>query len=496
MPLVLGRVLAKKYRLDAEIGAGAMGRVYRAHQLDLTRNVAIKVLHPLMAADEGAQLRFAREAKVAARLVHPAVVAVLDYGIDEGLPFLVMELMEGDTLRQRMAGEPMPRVEALSIAAEVADALIAAHEIRLIHRDIKPENTFLQHTSSGARVRVMDFGLAFLATGEASLGRMTQEGFVGGTPAYMSPEQVHGRGVGPAADIYSLGCMLYELVAGHPPFRGSLAELLTAQAYAPPRPLRLLELPSPVPPELDRLVMSMLSKSAPLRPTPLAVWQALRDLVVDAPSRASSASYVSDRAARALPRPSNAPRAAGSVNEGVPAAAGEGGIARGSGHALADTRLQSEPGNGSETQLSGAIEAQPLRVLVLGELEDELELGLIAAGCQVERDDQGDVPGDDPGNEPGDRASSGPIDVVWAPGVDDAQLAKLAARAPVVTDLGLPRSPSPAQEPAPGPLEFPALLRRLRAGATDLVIGELTPDQLARKLLRAARRSKQASRRT
>lgn len=467
-------MLASKYRLDAEIGAGAMGRVYRAHQLDLTRNVAVKILHPLMAQDEGAQLRFAREAKVAARLSHPAAVAVLDYGIDDELPFLVMELMEGETLRDLLMRQRLPRAEALAVAAEVADTLIAAHEIRLIHRDIKPENIFLQQTPQGSRVRVMDFGLAFLATGEAALGRMTQEGFVGGTPAYMSPEQVHGRGVGPAADIYSLGCTLYELIAGHPPFRGTLAEMLTAQAYAPPRPLRLLELSPPAAPELDRLVLSMLSKSAPLRPTPLAVWQALTDLITEAPVRATGPTYTSERSARVL-RPSQPMRAAGSV-----APAGQSEIARGSGH----VRVEPAPAAASaaqeyRTQLSEELRAAPIRVLALVELDDELHLGLTAAGCEVEREA---VPGSAP-----------PIDVVWAPGIDDPTLAALVERwaeVPVLTDLG----PLPDEAGASArqliERELARLMGRLRAGAADLVIGELTPDQLARKLERAVRRAK------
>jgi eukaryotic-like serine/threonine-protein kinase len=465
---VIGRVLATKYRLDAEIGAGAMGRVYRAHQLDLARDVAIKILHPLMASDEGAQLRFAREAKVAARLNHPAVVSVLDYGIDEGMPFLVMELMEGETLRHRISRDPLPRAEVLAITSDVADALVAAHEIRLIHRDIKPENIFLQHTPSGERVRVLDFGLAFLATGEVALGRMTQDGYVGGTPAYMAPEQVHGRGVGPAADIYSLGCLLYELIASHPPFRGSLAELLTSQAYAPPRPLRLLDLSPPVTPELDRLVMSMLSKGAPLRPTPSAVWHALRDLANEVPSRATAPVYVSERSARALQRP--APSALDAAGTHAPGGARP--IARGSEQALADT------GFAIPTQPTGEALLVTIRVVAIGPLSDELELGLLSAGCSIERD-----------------SSLTDADVIWAPGIADDQIAKLSIRAPVVTDLGMPTSlvGSPGGSPEPS---IDGLLRRLRAGAADLVVDEITPDQLARKLLRAARRPKDSLRRT
>jgi eukaryotic-like serine/threonine-protein kinase len=485
----LGRVLASKYRLDQEIGAGAMGRVYRARQLDLARDVAVKILHPMMASDEGAQLRFAREAKVAARLTHPAAVSVLDYGIDhqdgEGaeLAYLVMELMVGETLRERLSRQPMPRADALTIASDVADALIAAHEIRLIHRDLKPENIFLQHTPWGERVRVVDFGLAFLATGETALGRMTQEGFVGGTPAYMAPEQVHGRGVGPAADIYGLGCMLYELVAGHPPFRGSLAELLTSQAYAPPRPLRILSLTPPVSPELDRLVMAMLSKTAPMRPGPQAVWQTLQDLAADTPSRATAPAYISARSARALGR-----TASGTVGSAALAKQLASPIAQGSGHAAllgagekhsdapiaVDATLGATSGVTSGLEGRGALPASmasidlpvlpSVKVAALGELPDDLELGLIAVGCIVEKD--------------ADAETLRSVDVIWAPGATDERVRELARIAPVVTDLGGKTAG----------VQIDDLLHRLRAGAADLMIEEPTPDQLARKLLRAARR--------
>jgi tRNA A-37 threonylcarbamoyl transferase component Bud32 len=504
---VLGRVLAQKYRLVAEIGAGAMGRVYRARQLDLARDVAIKVLHPMMAEDEDAQLRFAREAKVAARLNHPAAVSVLDYGIDDGLAYLVMELMEGETLRDRISRMPLTRHDALAVASDVADALIAAHQIRLIHRDIKPENTFLQRTSSGERVRVVDFGLAFLATEEVALGRMTQDGFVGGTPAYMSPEQVHGRGVGPAADIYGLGCMLYELIAGHPPFRGSLAELLTSQAYAPARPMRLLSLSPPISPELDRLVMAMLSKSAPLRPSPGVVWQALHDLAADLPTRATATSYVSARSARALGR--IAPPVTGtgapmiSIAQGSRHAAIKGRddgeqptlpsdaamqvgahlLGRAEGTGDADPSRDATIGASSKETLD-ALPRPLVRVLSLGELSDDLELGLIAAGCEVGREEPGSV----------SAAMLDGTDVIWAPGATDARVTELARHAPVVTDLLMEAPASTASPTAPSPTaSIDGLLLRLRAGAADLVIDEVTPDQLARKLIRAARRPKVAT---
>ena len=193
---MIGTVIANKYRCDAELGAGSMGVVYRARQLDLGRDVAIKLLHQGAATRSEARLRFLREAKVATRLVHPAAVQILDFGETEDQPYLVMELLDGESLRDRLERGPLPLPDVLRLCRDVASALAAAHDVRLIHRDIKPENIFLQKVAGADdatpwRVRVVDFGLAFVADSEdLSVGRMTQEGVVGGAPAYMSPEQV------------------------------------------------------------------------------------------------------------------------------------------------------------------------------------------------------------------------------------------------------------------------------------------------------------------
>ncbi|MCA9605560.1 MAG: serine/threonine protein kinase, partial [Myxococcales bacterium] len=184
---MIGTVVAGRYRIDAELGRGGMGIVYRAAQLPLERPVAVKVLRKELALDERARMRFEREARVASALAHPAAVTIHDFGEHEGAAFLVMELLEGATLATRIGGAPLPVAEAIELATQLAEVVAAAHAIGLVHRDLKPENVMLVED----RVRVLDFGLAFLrAPGPA--GRMTREGVVVGTPEYLSPEQARG----------------------------------------------------------------------------------------------------------------------------------------------------------------------------------------------------------------------------------------------------------------------------------------------------------------
>jgi Protein kinase domain len=227
-----GPRLGGRYRMGALLGIGGMGEVWAARDLLLDRAVAVKVLGGALAGDSRAGERLRREARAAARLDHPNIARVLDLGEHGGRPHLVMELLEGESLAARIdrAG-PMPPAEAARIVAAVADALEAAHQAGVVHRDVKPGNVFL--CSTGV-VKVLDFGIAS-AAGDAAL----TTGDLIGTAAYLAPERALGQRATPAADVYALGVVLYELLAGHRPFEaGSEVELAMAHVNADPPSLR------------------------------------------------------------------------------------------------------------------------------------------------------------------------------------------------------------------------------------------------------------------
>jgi eukaryotic-like serine/threonine-protein kinase len=227
-----GRRLGGRYRMGALLAVGGMGEVWAARDLLLDRTVAVKVLGRALAGDGRAAERLRREARAAGRLEHPNIARVLDLGEHDGRPYLVMELLEGESLAARIdrAG-PMPPAEAARIVAAVADALEAAHQAGVVHRDVKPGNVFL---CSAGVVKVLDFGIAS-AAGDAAL----TTGDLIGTAAYLAPERALGQRATPAADVYALGVVLYELLAGHRPFQaGSEVELAMAHVNADPPSLR------------------------------------------------------------------------------------------------------------------------------------------------------------------------------------------------------------------------------------------------------------------
>jgi TolB-like protein/tetratricopeptide (TPR) repeat protein len=262
MPLSTGTRLGT-YEVVAQIGVGGMGEVYKAHDTKLGRDVAIKLLPEAFARDPERLARFQREARMLAALNHPNIAAI--YGLEEDAErnYLVMELVPGETLRERIAREnPVPVEEALAIAKQIAEALEAAHDKSIIHRDLKPANVMV--TNEG-RVKVLDFGLAKEAHAANSIDSaltsagITEVGVVMGTPAYMSPEQIMGRAIDHRTDIFSLGTMLYELATGQSPFQGrSLAELASAILRDTPRPVR--ELRAELPEELERVIQRCLEK--------------------------------------------------------------------------------------------------------------------------------------------------------------------------------------------------------------------------------------------
>ena len=251
----LAASLAGRYEVQRELGAGGMATVYRAVDLKHQRDVAIKVLHPDLGAALGGE-RFLSEIRTTARLQHPHVLPLLDSGEADGLLYYVMPLVTGETLRQRLDREQqLPIDDAISIAREVADALGYAHGLGVIHRDIKPENILLRD----GHALVADFGIA-LAVQSAGGARMTQTGLSLGTPQYMSPEQAMGeRAIDGRSDIYALGAVTYEMLAGEPPFTGPNVQAIVARLLAEePRSLTLLR--RAVPAGLESAVMRALEK--------------------------------------------------------------------------------------------------------------------------------------------------------------------------------------------------------------------------------------------
>ena len=283
-----GLVIDGRYRLDLRIGAGGMGAVWRAHDLTLGRDVAVKLVALGQAL---ARARFVREGKVAARLDHPGLCRVYDVGERAGVGHLVMELLEGETLYRRLLRATPPLSWRLEILAETARAMAAAHAQGLVHRDLKPDNLFLDHLGGQERLVVIDFGLAFLdGDGRGELGRLTAADITGGTPQYMPPEQARALAIGPAADVYALGCVLFEVMAGRPPFEGAPQAIMSHQVFATPP--TLTDLIANVDPAVSALVTAMLTKAPELRPTMTEVADRLEVLSVGAartsPSRAST----------------------------------------------------------------------------------------------------------------------------------------------------------------------------------------------------------------
>ena len=251
-------VLSGRYELGSLLGTGGMGEVFEAHDRKLGRRVAVKLLRPGV-ADPTARARFVREVQVAAALTHPNVVAVYDVGIEDGRPFFVMELVDGRTLAAALVDGPLPVDEAARIADGVLAGLAAAQANGLVHRDVKPANVLLAADGS---VKLTDFGIA-KAVHDATTN-LTATGQVLGTPAYLAPEQVAGEPAGPATDVYSTGVVLYEMLAGAPPFRGD-SPIATAlqhrQATVPPLGARR----PGVPPALAQVVTRALEKDPAAR---------------------------------------------------------------------------------------------------------------------------------------------------------------------------------------------------------------------------------------
>ena len=249
------QVLGERYEVESRLGSGGMAEVWRGHDRVLNRTVAIKTLLSQYARDSSFVDRFRREAQAAARLNHPGIVSVYDSGSDGDTPYIVMQYIEGRTLADFLgSGKHLPPEQAARIAQDIAEALAAAHAQGVIHRDIKPANVMI--TREG-KVLVMDFGIARLISGPETA---PQTSAVMGTASYLSPEQAQGHAVDARTDIYSLGAVLYELLAGRPPFTGE-SPMAIAYKQVNDTPAAPSSLNPDVPPELDAIVMRALSKN-------------------------------------------------------------------------------------------------------------------------------------------------------------------------------------------------------------------------------------------
>ncbi|KAA0251490.1 MAG: serine/threonine protein kinase [Acidobacteria bacterium] len=305
-----GRTLGR-YELEALLGQGGMAEVYRARDTSLARTVAVKVIHATHARDPQFLGRFLTEARLVARLEHPGILPVYDFGEEDGLPFLVMQYLEGGTLRERLAGRPIPPALAVSWVAQLAEALDFAHAAGVLHRDVKPANVLV---GRGERLALADFGIAKML--ESTTG-LTSTGMVIGTPVYMAPEQASGKPASPASDRYALAVMAYEVLTGAPPFDGESALALMHQHVTTPAPLPSSRLPG-LTKDLDPVFETALAKRPEARhPTCRAFAEALATSLSGAPAAATDAS-VRPPSTEVLTPPTALRRAAETSEETLP----------------------------------------------------------------------------------------------------------------------------------------------------------------------------------
>jgi Tol biopolymer transport system component len=300
MTLTAGTKLGP-YQIAAPLGAGGMGEVYRARDERLKRDVAIKVLPASFSQDPDRLKRFEQEAQAAGALNHPNITAVHDFGMHDGAPYIVTELLEGETLRSRLGPGAISPRKAIDYAVQIAKGLAAAHEKGIIHRDLKPENVFL--TKDG-RVKILDFGLAKLKLDGAESGQTdagtvsggTEPGVVLGTMGYMSPEQVRGKPADKRSDLFSFGTILYEMLSGQRAFRGDTAAD-TITAILTKEPPDLSQTNKDVPPGLDRIVRHCLEKNPEER------FESARDVAFDLEALSSVSAQTGAVAAPTISKP-------------------------------------------------------------------------------------------------------------------------------------------------------------------------------------------------
>src|SRR5688572_9103161 len=285
-----GRLISH-YKIVSPIGSGGMGEVYLAEDQQLRRKVALKILPEQMTANGDRVRRFEREANAVSALNHPNILTIFEFGVNDGVHILASEFVKGETLRTRLGRGPLPVQDALDIVIQIASALKAAHEARVIHRDIKPENVMIR---DDGYVKVLDFGLAKLFETESDPDAATrpmlfsQPGIILGTASYMSPEQARAKSIDARTDIFSLGVVLYEMLSGHKPFGGeSTSDVIAAIIQSDPEPMSRYN--GVVPDEMDRIIAKCLEKNRDER------YQTATDLLVDLKHAKRSAESMAER---------------------------------------------------------------------------------------------------------------------------------------------------------------------------------------------------------
>lgn len=303
---LIGRTLDARYQILERIGAGGMGAVYRARQLNVDRDVALKVLLGGGLVDPKLVQRFEAEARIISRLRHPGLLKLIDVGwVDEGAPFFVTELLHGESLQSALAAGALSEARALHIIHALAEALVEPHAQGIVHRDIKPANVFLEQIGDREIVKLLDFGVAMFHEGTAR----TTTGNVLGTPKYMSPEQATGERVGPASDLYSLGVLLFECLTGRPPFVSTVpaALLLKHINDAPPMPSSLAGVSAGV----DALVLDLMAKAPDKRPADArALSHRIEALLRERPDGRAQARVDAAQGAAAVPPAQTSPASA------------------------------------------------------------------------------------------------------------------------------------------------------------------------------------------
>jgi TolB-like protein len=362
--------LADRYTLDRELGRGGMATVFLAMDIKHDREVAIKVLHPELSASIGAD-RFEREIKLAAKLQHPHILGMYDSGQADGLLYYVMPFVKGESLRDRLDREgQLPIDDAIQLILEVADALGHAHSQGIVHRDIKPENVLV----ANGHALVADFGIARAAQ-EAGGQKLTQTGMAVGTPVYMSPEQAVGDPVGPTSDLYSLGCMLYELLAGEPPFTAKNSQALMARHAMEAVPsIRIVR--NTVPEEVEDAIFGAMAKVPADRPKDAAHFAELLGMPLG--------STMTRRAAIRQTASRRVPTGAHRMIEVVPwwrkpVAIGAAALALVLG-AIGVWQFGLKGGGGGGRSAAGGLDPNKVAVLYFEDLSNDKQLGFLADG--------------------------------------------------------------------------------------------------------------------